>query len=53
VLERLREATPREHTCSIGVAQWDGGEASQELIGRADEALYSAKDSGRDRVVAA
>jgi diguanylate cyclase (GGDEF)-like protein len=53
VLERLREATPREHTCSIGVAQWDGGEASQEFVARADEALYSAKDSGRDRVVAA
>jgi diguanylate cyclase (GGDEF)-like protein len=53
VLERLRQATPREHTCSIGVAQWDGGEASQELIARADEALYSAKGGGRDQVVAA
>jgi diguanylate cyclase (GGDEF)-like protein len=53
VLERLREATPREHTCSIGVAQWDGGEASQELLSRADEALYSAKEGGRDRVVVA
>ncbi len=53
VLDRLRQATPHEHTCSIGVAQWDGGEASQELVARADEALYSAKGGGRDRVVAA
>jgi len=53
VLERLRQATPREHTCSIGVAQWDGGEASQELITRADDALYDAKEAGRDRVVSA
>ena len=53
VLDRLREATPREHTCSIGVAQWDGSEASQELVARADEALYSAKGDGRDRVAGA
>jgi diguanylate cyclase (GGDEF)-like protein len=53
VLERLREATPRENTCSIGVAQWDGVEASQELVSRADEALYSAKNAGRDRVAEA
>jgi diguanylate cyclase (GGDEF)-like protein len=53
VLDRLRQATPREHTCSIGVAQWDGGEASQELLARADEALYGAKEAGRDRVVSA
>jgi diguanylate cyclase (GGDEF)-like protein len=53
VLERLRQATPRENTCSIGVAQWDGGEASQELIARADEALYGAKEGGRDQVVSA
>lgn len=53
VLDRLRQATPREHTCSIGVAEWDGREGSQELVARADEALYSAKGGGRDRVVAA
>jgi diguanylate cyclase (GGDEF)-like protein len=53
VLERLREATPREHTCSVGVAQWDGGEATEALVARADEALYSAKEAGRDRVVLA
>ena len=53
VLERLREATPGGRTCSIGVAQWDGAEDTDELIARADEALYRAKDTGRDRVVTA
>jgi diguanylate cyclase (GGDEF)-like protein len=53
VLERLREATPGGRTCSIGVAQWDGDEHGDELVARADEALYRAKDTGRDRVVAA
>ena len=53
VLERLREATPSGRTCSIGVAQWDPAEHGDELVARADDALYRAKDSGRDRVVAA
>ena len=53
VLERLREATPGGRTCSIGVAQWEGAEQPDELVARADDALYRAKDGGRDRVVAA
>lgn len=36
---------------SAGVAQWQPGESRDELVGRADRALYKAKDSGRDRVV--
>jgi diguanylate cyclase (GGDEF)-like protein len=52
VLERLRAATPSGRTCSIGVAQWDG-EPADQLVARADEALYDAKGAGRDRVVAA
>jgi PleD family two-component response regulator len=50
VLERLRAATPGGSTCSIGVAQWDGKEPSERLLARVDEALYAAKDGGRDRV---
>ena len=50
VAERMRRATPRGQTCSIGVATWDGTESAAELVGRADEALYSAKRNGRDRV---
>ena len=53
VLERLRSATPGDATCSIGVAEWERGEPAEELARRADEALYGAKDAGRDRVVTA
>ena len=53
VLERLREATPSGETCSAGVAQWDGAETPDELVERADAALYVAKGAGRDRIATA
>ena len=57
VAEKLRDEvadanTPVPVTVSIGVATWDG-EAPEDLLQRADEALYAAKQAGRDRVVAA
>jgi diguanylate cyclase (GGDEF)-like protein len=51
VLERLRPATPAGQTFSAGVATWAAPETSEELIARADRALYGAKESGRDRTV--
>jgi len=39
-------------TVSIGWAAWDG-EAPDELLARADDALYAAKARGRDCVVGA
>ncbi len=53
VIERLRAATPAGQTCSAGVAVWNRTETAQELVGRADAALYQAKQTGRDRTVAA
>lgn len=35
--------------CSVGVAQWDGGETLDALVARADAALCRAKRQGRDR----
>lgn len=38
-------------TCSFGVAQRRGSENGDNLVNRADAALYQAKDAGRNRVV--
>lgn len=53
IVERLRAATPAGQTCSAGVALWDGSEAADELVIRADRALYEAKTAGRDRAISA
>lgn len=34
---------------SAGVAAWDGSESLEDLIGRADKALYKSKESGRNQ----
>jgi diguanylate cyclase (GGDEF)-like protein len=53
VVERLREYTVAGQTCSAGIAVWDGDEPPESLVQRADAALYEAKNTGRDRSVAA
>jgi len=61
VAERIRssmEATPLRpradlalrQTVSIGVASWNGVESAAELDERADQAMYRAKNLGRNRV---
>jgi diguanylate cyclase (GGDEF)-like protein len=52
IVERLRLVTPLV-TCSVGLACWDFQEASEELVERADQALYAAKAGGRNRHVLA
>ncbi|RYD48982.1 MAG: diguanylate cyclase [Sphingomonadales bacterium] len=58
--DRLRDAIARRRivlstgglvpiTISVGVAHFKSGEERDRLIIRADEALYEAKDSGRNR----
>ncbi len=46
--DRLREATPTGATCSAGVAMFEADDTADQLIGRADRALYEAKASGRN-----
>jgi diguanylate cyclase (GGDEF)-like protein len=51
VAQRLRSADLDGQTASIGYALWDGEESADSVVCRADEALYRAKQAGRDRVV--
>jgi len=51
VVERLRAVTPSGQTFSAGLTQSTGAESPDELVRRADVALYRAKEGGRDRVV--
>jgi len=51
IVERLRSRTPEGHTCSAGLACWDFVESGEDLVGRADNALFAAKQGGRDRLV--
>ena len=53
LLDRLRAATPQDETCSVGVATCRPDDTAASLGGRADDALYEAKRTGRDRLAVA
>jgi diguanylate cyclase (GGDEF)-like protein len=49
-VDRLERMTPELGSFSAGVAAWDGTQSIDELLRRADVALYSAKTDGGNRV---
>ena len=49
-LERLRTTLPANQTCSIGAAVLGDEETSDDVLSRADRAMYRAKEAGRDRI---
>jgi diguanylate cyclase (GGDEF)-like protein len=49
VIERLRSAVCSDRTCSVGFAERRPDETAEAVMARADEALYEAKSTGRDR----
>ncbi|WP_344800908.1 diguanylate cyclase [Litoribacillus peritrichatus] len=58
VLERLRQSVEDSDiqpkiTCSIGVVESDGDKSADDLYRWADEMLYRAKQTGRNKVVCA
>ncbi|WP_219350084.1 GGDEF domain-containing protein [Desulfurobacterium atlanticum] len=60
VAERIRKAVEdtefgigKKITVSCGIAEYSPGETLEQLIDRADKALYEAKNSGRNRCVVA
>ncbi|MDH7944857.1 GGDEF domain-containing protein [Pseudohongiella sp. SYSU M77423] len=60
IIDKLRRATAGaslphalQISLSFGIATWRASESSDQLLKRADDALYEAKRSGRDRIVLA
>ena len=48
VSQRLLDVLPEGVTASAGIAQWDGQEDQLAFYRRCDEALYAAKNAGRN-----
>ena len=48
LVDRLQAALPEGHACSAGLAYWDGSMTAEDLISRADVALYESKRTRRN-----
>jgi diguanylate cyclase (GGDEF)-like protein len=49
-VDRLKQMTPELGSFSAGIAAWEGTQPLEELLRRADVALYAAKTAGGGRV---
>jgi diguanylate cyclase (GGDEF)-like protein/PAS domain S-box-containing protein len=50
IVSRLQDVTPggeEDVGCSAGLVRWEAGESAENVIARADAALYAAKADGR------
>ncbi|GAC1332288.1 MAG: hypothetical protein NVSMB17_11240 [Candidatus Dormibacteria bacterium] len=43
VVRRIRDSVPERQKVSVGLARWNGTEPAEDLVRRADAALYQAK----------
>jgi diguanylate cyclase (GGDEF)-like protein len=48
LIDALRSIIPDGQSCSAGIALWNGSETADQLLGRADHALYEVKRTGRN-----
>jgi len=53
IIDKLRARTPMGQSFSAGVAQWDSIALPEEMLQRADAAMYAAKRAGGDRTALA
>jgi polar amino acid transport system substrate-binding protein len=44
-------SVPEHLSCSFGAASYRQGDSKDQLLARADKALYEAKNSGRNKIV--
>lgn len=50
IVQNVDFKTVGQKTCSIGVTQFREGDTIKDILVRADEALYEAKENGRNKV---